>query len=239
VVRCHFNATRASRFSNCTLMCKVYVCDRDATAGVAVAVAVAVAGDARRYGRWWRWCVLVGLARLSFSLSRVSRRDAQSDPGVRLGLSIACTAAAPSLPLSANAVTIKAAWTVASICRADLRLPTSGADGCQTAFSGPGSLFEEFYVICGAPEPSCLASTSYYSWRPTLFIKQPAHQGPRALACRLSSYRAADSQTWPFPRILHSGLLADLVDVWQARSGKHGRWGRPNAKDALTWREAT
>jgi hypothetical protein len=91
-----YKGTGASLFSRCTLMCKVYVCNKDATARVTEDATGASAEwqkwYARHWGHWWRWRVLVRLARLCSSLSRLRRRDAQSDPGARLGLSIACTA---------------------------------------------------------------------------------------------------------------------------------------------------
>jgi hypothetical protein len=112
-------------------------------------------------------------------------RDAQSDPGARLGLSIACTALDCPPSLRANAVATKTVRMVASNCRADLRPHQGGPDRCAKRPSpGPEVSSKSFTLYVEPSRPSCLASTGHYSWRPTLLIKQPAHQGPRALPYR-------------------------------------------------------
>jgi hypothetical protein len=194
VIRCGFNATGASLFSRCTLMCKVYVCDKDAAARVAEEAAGASAEWQKwyhtyaRHRRWRRWRVLVRLARLCSSLSRLRRRDAQSDPGARLGLSILHGTRLPTIPLGQ--------YRCHKGCEDGLRIDlqgrftatSRGPDGCVKRPSPDPEVSSKSFTLYVEPwrpsSPSCLASPGYYSWRPTLLIKQPAHQGPPALAYR-------------------------------------------------------
>ena len=197
---------------------------------------------ARCYCRLWR----VGMRPVRVSVSQLQplpslcRREAQSDPDARLGLSMACTAVAPSSPLSANTVATKAAKMLASTCMADVRLHQWSTDVSSGLLRPRKSLRRILRYMWSPQAPAASRRQAIIHGDPLSSSNSQLIRALGTLACRHAHLTE--------PQIARHGPspASCTPHYWRITkaSGKHApestkKRGRPNAKDALTWHEAT